>query len=79
MDMSGNVWEWVNDWWQSDYYSVSPSSNPPGPASGSFKVLRGGSLIYSWGTVRAATHSGTYPDGHDGDIGFRCVGVAPGQ
>jgi len=41
------VWEWVNDWYSSGYYASSPSTNPPGPSSGSYRVLRGG----SWATV----------------------------
>ena len=43
-DMHGNVWEWVGDWYGSTYYSASPSSNPPGPASGSLRLLRGGAF-----------------------------------
>lgn len=44
-DMSGNVYEWCNDWYASDYYKNSPSNNPQGPSSGSDRVLRGGSWL----------------------------------
>jgi formylglycine-generating enzyme required for sulfatase activity len=73
LDMAGNVREWVNDWWQDNYYSVSPPSNPPGPASGSYKVLRGGSWYTMWLKLRVADRNYGDPDTHDSTFGFRCA------
>ena len=72
MDMAGNVFEWVNDWWQSDYYSVSPGSNPPGPVSGTYRVLRGGSFNRYWYFVRAAFRNYSAPVSRNDNYGFRC-------
>jgi eukaryotic-like serine/threonine-protein kinase len=78
LDMAGNVWEWVNDWWQSDYYSGSPYSNPPGPTSGTYKVFRGGSWSSDWYYLRVASRLSYYyvPDVRYSDLGFRC-GLSP--
>jgi formylglycine-generating enzyme required for sulfatase activity len=73
LDMSGNVGEWVNDWHQSDYYGVSPNSNPQGPLSGTKKVLRGGSYLLNWPFVRTAARLELMPAGKGDSQGFRCA------
>jgi len=72
-DMSGNVWEWVNDWFGAQYYSESPSANPPGPASGAGRVLRGGSWSSDTSNIRSANRVWLPADASGDDIGFRCA------
>ena len=73
LDLSGNVWEWANDWYQEDYYSVSPYRNPVGPASGTEKVLRGGSWMNVWYAVRVTHRIGELPSEQSCNTGFRCA------
>lgn len=72
-DMAGNVEEWVNDWFDWDYYSVSPSTDPPGPMTGTDRIARGG----GWGWVPWMLRS-SYRHIYEPTImylviGFRCA------
>lgn len=72
-DLIGNVSEWTNDYFQANYYSVSPSIDPPGPASGTHRVHRGGSYETPVDQLRNTRRFTTLPTARPYHVGFRCV------
>ena len=77
LDMAGNVWEWVADWYDATYYVNSPSSNPQGPASGTYRVLRGGSWYFDGARANSTYRYKYSPDLRGDSIGFRCASSIP--
>ena len=75
-DMSGNVYEWCSDWYGSTYYASSPLTNPTGPATGTFRVLRGGSWSFDALSVRSSYRASGTPGYTTSGLGFR-VARAP--
>ena len=71
-DMSGNVYEWTEDWYDAKYYQSSVTIDPIGPSSGRFHTIRGGSWVDSVQNARVSKRD-YFEDAADFHIGFRCV------
>jgi sulfatase modifying factor 1 len=76
-DMSGNVWEWVWDWYSNSYYGISPADNPIGPAGGTLRAIRGGCYSSMAVYCRVAGRMSKSPGPGSADLGFRLVRTAP--
>jgi formylglycine-generating enzyme required for sulfatase activity len=72
-DMSGNVWEWVSDFYKGDYYTASPVNNPRGPERSRFNVIRGGSWHSGAMCLQNYFRNGLPANWVDFAVGFRCA------
>lgn len=73
-DLSGNAWEWVGDWYSTDYYAVSETIDPQGSQSPGLRTVRGIELLSDPTVLRASNREYAIPDGRSANVGFRCAG-----
>jgi formylglycine-generating enzyme required for sulfatase activity len=72
-DLQGNVWEWVADWYDPNYYANGPTRNPQGPSSGTRKVIRGSGWESEAPMLRSAHRLSSDPKNRNHSLGFRCA------
>jgi formylglycine-generating enzyme required for sulfatase activity len=72
-DMAGNAGEWVEDWYDPNYYRSAPLSNPPGPERGAIKSMRGGSWLKPAISLRTSDRDWGTMDSRPSGTGFRCA------
>lgn len=72
-DLAGNVWEWTADWYSENYYQDTPLSNPLGPSTGTYRVLRGGSWLNYNDLTRSYVRDRDVPTYSGSLVGFRCA------
>ena len=75
-DVAGNIWEWCTDWYDENYYSNTPYENPVGPASGQFRVMRGGAWSLGAKFLRCAYRYWALPYKNWEEMGFR-IAIIP--
>ena len=77
LDMAGNAFEWVRDWYDASYYATSPIQDPPGAESGIYRVIRGSGFESDSSQIASAIRRPANPTYTSRDLGFRCVVQQP--